>query len=60
MLRSIATGIDPSVVFTSINIGVILVAALLGILFFKEKLSKTNIIGIVTAVVAVFLIANVV
>ena len=60
MLKSVATGIDPSVVFTSINIGVILVAALLGISLFKEKLSKTNIVGIVTAVVAVFLIAIVV
>jgi len=60
MLRSVATGIDPSVVFTAINIGVILIAALLGILFFKEKLSKINTLGIVTAVVAVFLIANLV
>jgi len=60
MLKSVATGIDPSIVFTSINIGVILIAALLGILFFKERLAKINILGIVTAVVAVFLIAYVV
>lgn len=60
MLKSVATGIDASIVFTAINIGVILIAALLGLLFFKEKLAKINIIGIVTAVVAVFLIAYVV
>lgn len=60
MMRSVATGIDASIVFTAMNIGVILIAAFLGILFFKEKLARINIVGIVTAVVAVFLIAYVV
>jgi len=59
MMRSIGTDIDSSIVFTMINIGVILIAALLGILFFKEKLAKVNIIGVVIALVAVVLIANV-
>lgn len=59
MLRSVGTGIDSSIVFTIINIGAILAASLLGILFFKERLGKLNIIGVVIALVAVVLIANV-
>ena len=60
MLKSVATGIDASVVFTAINIGVILIAALLGVLFYKEKLVALNIVGVVTAIVDVCLIAYVV
>ena len=40
------------------NIGVVTLASLIGFLIFKEKLSKTNIAGIVLAVIAILLIAG--
>jgi len=48
---------SPSVVFTAMNIGVILVGTLVGLFFFREKLSVYNKIGLVLAVVSVVLIA---
>ncbi len=48
---------NPSVVFAGMNIGVIGVGALLGVLLFKEKLSRVNVIGIVLAIIAVLMIA---
>ncbi|RZM25814.1 MAG: DMT family transporter [Pedobacter sp.] len=47
----------PSTVFASMNIGVITVGCLIGLLVFKEKLTKFNLIGIALAIVAVVLIA---
>ncbi|MFM6976620.1 MAG: EamA/RhaT family transporter [Sphingobacteriaceae bacterium] len=46
----------PSMVFTSMNIGVIAVGSLVGLLVFKEKLSKLNYLGIALALVAILLI----
>lgn len=43
---------QPSLVFTSMNIGVIVFGTLVGASVFKEKISKTNIIGIVLAIFA--------
>lgn len=48
---------NPSVVFAGMNIGVIGVGALLGVLLFKEKLSRVNVVGIALAIVAVLMIA---
>lgn len=48
---------NPAIVFTTMNIGVIVLGALVGVLFFKEKLSKINIIGLILAVVSIFLIS---
>jgi len=48
---------SPSVVFTAMNIGVILVGALVGLFFFREKLTVCNKIGLALAVVSVLLIA---
>lgn len=48
---------NPSVVFTGMNIGVIGLGSVLGIWLFKEKLSMVNVLGIVLAIVSVFLIA---
>lgn len=47
---------NPSSVFSSMNIGVIVVGALIGMLIFKEKLSTLNKIGLVVAVLAIVII----
>ncbi|MEO3404848.1 DMT family transporter [Mucilaginibacter sp. CAU 1740] len=47
---------NPSTVFSSVNIGVIILGALIGILIFKEKLSLLNKIGIGVAVLAIVII----
>lgn len=48
---------NPSIVFTGMNVGVIALGALVGIAFFREKLSLTNKIGIFLAVISVIIIA---
>lgn len=47
---------DPSTVFAAMNIGVIIFGSLIGILVFKEKLSKLNYLGLVLALLAIILI----
>ena len=47
---------NPSVVFTSMNIGVIVVGTLAGVILFQEKLTKINLIGLILATVSIFLI----
>ncbi|MEC8884395.1 MAG: GRP family sugar transporter, partial [Bacteroidota bacterium] len=49
--------LESSTVFTLNNVGIVMVATLIGILFFKEKLSPKNWIGIAIAVVSIILIA---
>lgn len=44
---------QPSVVFSSLDIGVIMIGSLVGILLFKEKLSLLNKIGIGLAILAI-------
>lgn len=46
----------PSIVFSSMNIGVIILGSIVGILIFKEKLSRLNYIGIALAVVSIVII----
>ncbi|TZF84565.1 EamA/RhaT family transporter [Pedobacter sp. BS3] len=48
----------PSVVFTSMNIGVIILGTLVGYFVFKEKLTLVNKIGIILAVAAIIIIAS--
>ncbi|SKB54753.1 EamA-like transporter family protein [Parapedobacter luteus] len=48
---------NPSTVFTGMNVGVIALGALVGLVFFQEKLSRINKIGVLLAVVSVFIIA---
>jgi drug/metabolite transporter (DMT)-like permease len=48
----------PSTVFSAMNIGVIVVAALTGLIIFKEKLSLLNKAGIVIAIIAVIIMAK--
>lgn len=47
---------NPSTVFASMNIGVIILGSLIGILVFKEKLNRLNYIGLLFALVAIVLI----
>ncbi|KGO90005.1 EamA family transporter [Flavobacterium suncheonense] len=47
---------NPSTVFASMNFGVIVLGSLVGVVLFKEKLSKINYIGISLALIAVALI----
>ncbi len=46
----------PSVVFSSMDIGVIALGSLVGILLFREKLTKLNFIGLVLAVISIVIL----
>ncbi len=48
---------DVSVFVPVYNAGVVLIAAIIGYFFFKEKLSKTNVTGILLALLAIIIIA---
>lgn len=52
-----ALNTQPSVVFTAMNIGVIALGSLVGLLVFKEKLSKMNYAGILLALLAILILA---
>ncbi|WP_313807771.1 DMT family transporter [Flavobacterium sp.] len=47
---------NPTTVFASMNFGVIALGSFIGVIAFKEKLSKINYIGITLAIIAVVLI----
>jgi drug/metabolite transporter (DMT)-like permease len=47
---------SPSIVFAAMNMGVIIVGSLVGIILFKEKVTKLNYAGICLALVAILLI----
>lgn len=47
---------NPSMVFSAMNIGVIIVGALVGLFLFREKLSTLNKVGLLLAVVSVLII----
>lgn len=48
---------NPSIVFTGMNIGVIVLGAVVGMAFFNEKLSRLNKIGLGLAILSVIIIA---
>jgi len=47
---------NPSVVFSSVNIGVIVFGTMVGVIIFKEKLTLLNKIGIALAIIAIVVI----
>ncbi|MDQ0639157.1 drug/metabolite transporter (DMT)-like permease [Pedobacter sp. W3I1] len=47
---------NPSTVFAAMNLGVIIAGTLIGVIVFKEKLSKLNYAGIILAIAAVIFI----
>ncbi|MGB0880343.1 MAG: EamA family transporter [Polaribacter sp.] len=50
-------GVESSTVFTINNVAIVIVSTLVGLLLFKETFSLNNKIGIVLAIVGVFLVA---
>lgn len=48
---------NPALVFAAMNIGVIVLATLVGTLAFRERLGKANMAGLVLAVIAVVILA---
>lgn len=50
-------GSKSSITFAIINIGVLLTAALCGLLFFKEKFSRINYVGFLFALIAIVILA---
>jgi drug/metabolite transporter (DMT)-like permease len=48
---------NPSAVFSTMNIGVIVLGALVGLLIFREKLSRLNFAGIILAIIAIVIIS---
>lgn len=48
---------NPSTVFIGMNMGVIVLGSLIGVFYFKEKLTKLNYVGIAFSLVSIALIA---
>ena len=48
----------PALVFASMNIGVVALGALVGLLVFRERLARLNLVGVALALVAIALIAR--
>jgi drug/metabolite transporter (DMT)-like permease len=49
---------DSSIVFSIINIGIVSISVLIGIGVFREKLNKINLLGILLAIIAIFILTN--
>jgi drug/metabolite transporter (DMT)-like permease len=49
---------DPALVFSAMNIGVIVLAAVVGVWWFGERLGRINQVGLVLAIAAVALLAG--
>ncbi|OOG48636.1 hypothetical protein [Rhodanobacter sp. C01] len=48
----------PALVFASMNIGVVALGALVGVLAFRERLSRLNLVGVLLALLAIAFIAR--
>lgn len=57
ILKILTIGIDASVVFPINNTGILVVSAILGLVFFKESVNKQKVIGFISAIIAIVLIA---
>lgn len=49
-------GFDSSTLFTINNVGIVVCSTLIGLLFFKEKLSLKNVVGIILAVLGIIIV----
>ncbi len=57
LLKALQTkGLDSSTIFAINNVGIVLFSSIIGLLLFKEKLSKMNYFGILFSVIAILLI----
>lgn len=52
------SGYESSVVFSIINIGIVACSVFIGLSIFREKLNKVNILGILLAFIAIFILTN--
>lgn len=50
-------GVKTAVVFPINHIGIVMVSTMFSVLIFKEKLSRTNVLGIILAILAIVLIS---
>lgn len=58
LLEALKTsGLDSTVIFPVMNVGTVLLSAIAAILFFKEKLSQLNYIGLGLSIAAIVIIA---
>ena len=57
LLRALGTGLEGSVVFPVINVGIILVTTIGAVALFRERLSTINWIGFLLALLAIILMA---
>ena len=48
---------QPALVFASMNLGVVVLGAVVGVALFKERLSRTNVAGLLLALAAIALLA---
>ncbi|MFA8436106.1 MAG: hypothetical protein ACEPOZ_16430 [Marinifilaceae bacterium] len=53
-----SSGFDSSIVFSIINMGIVSLSLIIGISLFREKLTFINIIGVVLAFIATFILTN--
>jgi len=58
LIKGLEMGWDGSVLFPVNNVGTIFFTAIVGILIFKEKLTKINYLGLALAILAVYLISQ--
>lgn len=57
LLKVLSNGMDGSVVFPINNVGILIMTAILGLLFFNEKFNLQKTIGFIMAITAILLIA---
>ena len=49
---------ESSTIFTIHNVAIVIVSTLVAVLFFKEKITMRNSMGIALALIAIFLVTN--
>lgn len=58
IIKGLELGWEGSVLFPLNNVGVIICTAIIGVIIFKEKLTRLNIIGLFCSLLAVFLLSQ--
>lgn len=51
-------GLESSTIFTVNNVAIVMIATVLGLLLFKERISRTNWIGIALAIISIALVTS--
>lgn len=58
LIKTLASeGIESSTAFTIINVAVVALSTLIGLMVFKEKLSLKNRLGVLLAIISIFIVA---